>query len=234
MNNSNFTNPTGLYEKNHYTSVRDLAILAKSLIKKHNKYYKRYFSQKNYNFNNISQKNRNWLLTEYNGVDGIKTGFTNQGKYSIVASVEKNNKRFILVINGADSERERVRQGKRLFDYAFGQYEYIELFKSGELVDEIEIFFGATPRVSVYTKEDIIYTTHKSRIQNLNIQLIYNKYIVAPIQKDEKIAKIRIINEDNIKEYDLYAREDVKTVTRFRKFKILLRYNLKSLLHIVN
>jgi D-alanyl-D-alanine carboxypeptidase (penicillin-binding protein 5/6) len=233
MNNTNFTNPTGLYEKNHYTSVRDLAILAKSLIRNHNKYYKRYFSEKNYNFNNISQKNRNWLLTEYSGVDGIKTGFTEQGKYSIVTSVERKNKRFILVINGARSERERITLAKKLFDYAFSQYEYIELFKSGEIVDDVGIFFGTVPRVSVYTKEDIVYTTHKSKIQNLNVQLVYNKYIVAPIQKDEKIAKIRIIEGDNIKEYDLYSREEVKTLTRFRKLKILLKYNLKSLLHLV-
>lgn len=230
MENTNFTNPNGLFDKNHYMSVHDLAILSRALIKNHYKYYKKYFSQKNYNFNNISQKNRNWLLTEYKGTDGIKTGYTEQGKYSIAASVERNNKRFIAVINGAENERDRTNQVKTLFNYAYSKYQYIELFRKNQIVDDVKVYFGINNKVSVYTKTDIFYATNKNRINNIKIQLLYNKYIFAPIKKDDKIAKIQITDGDLVKEYDLYSRENVELTTRFMKFKILFKYYAKKVM----
>ncbi len=223
MNNTNFVNPNGLYEKTHYTTVHDFAILTRALIKKHYKYYKKYFSQKEFTFNNITQKNKNLLLAEYEGVDGLKTGFTDQGKYSITASVEKNGKRFIVVIGNAESERIRLTQAKRLFDYAFRQYQYIDLFRKNNTIGEIGIFFGVENKVPIYTKNDIIYSTRKSRINDLKVDLIHNKYIFAPIKKDDKIAKLRIIDENFITEYDLYATKDINIITKFKKFRIMFK-----------
>ncbi len=223
MNNTNFINPNGLYEKTHYTTVHDFAILTRALIKKHYKYYKKYFSQKEFTFNNITQKNKNLLLTEYQGVDGVKTGFTDQGKYSITASVERNGKRFIAVIGNAEGERIRLTQCKRLFDYAFRQYKYIDLFKKNDTVGDVGIFFGINNKVSVYTKNDIIYSTRKSRINDLKINLVYDKYIFAPIKKDDKIAKLRIIDGNIVTDYDLYSSEDINIITKFKKFRIMFR-----------
>lgn len=228
MNDTNFTNPSGLYEKTHYTTVHDFAILTRALIKKHHKYYKKYFSQREFTFNNITQRNRNLLLTEYRGADGVKTGFTDQGKYSITASVERNGKRFIAVIGNATNERIRLTQCKQLFDYAFRQYQHIDLYKRNNVVGEVGLYFGLDAKVPVYTKTDIVYSTKKSKIDNLKINLVYDKYLTAPIKKDDKIAKLRIVNGNFLIEYDLYSTKDVKAISKFKKFFIMFKlYTLR-------
>lgn len=230
LNNTNFVNPNGLYASTHYMSVRDLAILTKALVKNHYKYYKKYFSIVNYNFNGINQKNRNWLLTEYKGTDGVKTGFTDQGKYSMVASTERNGKRFIAVLAGAESERDRINQTKKLLDFGYNQYQYISLFDKGDIVAEINVFFSKTGKVPIYTKDNIFYSTKKSRIDNLRVNLIYDRYKSAPIKKDEKVAELRIVDGNFVKKYDLYAENDVEPTTKFEKFKTLFKYYASSIL----
>lgn len=230
MKNTHFLNPNGLYEKNHFMSVYDLAVLSRALIKNHPEYYKKYFSQKKYSFNNISQTNRNLLLDEYSGVDGIKTGFTDYGKYSMVASVIKNNKRLIAVINGADSERSRSNQIKQLLDYGFSKYNYMTLYRANDLVDSVNVILGKRKKVEAYAKEDIIYTTRKENIEDIKVNFITKKHIQAPIKKGEKIAVLQIIDNERIVNHNLYATTDVDAVFGLRKIKDLFIYNCKKLI----
>lgn len=230
MINSHFNNPTGLYEKTHYASVHDMALLSRALIKNHRKYYNKYFSIDSINFNNVNQKNRNWLLSEYKGTDGLKTGYTEQGKYSIAVSAKRGGKRLIVVLNGAKSDRSRIEDAKKLFDYGFSQYNCIKLFNRDDIVGEVEVFFSKGDKAILYTKEDIIYSTKKSKINDLKIQLMYNKYILAPVRKDEKIGKLRILDGNEVLEYDLYSKNDVQNTTRLQKIKILFAYNCKKLI----
>lgn len=232
MNNTNFVNPNGLYDKNHFMSVEDLAILSRALIKNHYKYYKRYFNKTSFTFNNIRQRNRNWLLTEYEGTDGLKTGFTDYGKYSISASAFRNGKRLIAVINGASSERERINDARKLFDYGFSLYNYVDLFNSGDIIGEVNVIFGKDKTVPVYTKEDINYSTKIEDINNIKIEFISKKYIQAPIKKDDIIAKIRITDKNRITEYNLYATNDVEQTGKFKRFKALFLYNCKKIIGI--
>ncbi len=232
MNNTNFVNPSGLYDKNHFMSVEDLAILSRALIKNHYKYYKRYFNKTSFTFNNIRQRNRNWLLTEYEGTDGLKTGFTDYGKYSISASAFRNGKRLIAVINGASSERERINDARKLFDYGFSLYNYVDLFNSGDIIGEVNVIFGKDKTVPVYTKEDINYSTKIEDINNIKIEFISKKYIQAPIKKDDIIAKIRITDKNRITEYNLYATNDVEQTGKFKRFKALFLYNCKKIIGI--
>ena len=230
MKDTNFTNPNGLYEKNHYMSVYDLAILSQALIKNHYKYYKKYFSQSEYSFNNIKQKNKNVLLSEYDGVDGLKTGFTDYGKYSMSASVNKQNKRLIAVVNGANSEKERSNQVKSLFDYGYKQYSYIELYRSGDVIGDVNVLFGSDTFVSAYTKNDIIYSTNKNRIENIKVEFIANKYLQAPIKKDDVVGYLQITDKDRITKVDLLALNDIEVATRLQKIKSLFIYNSKKLI----
>lgn len=232
MNNTNFVNPSGLYDKNHFMSVEDLAILSKALIKNHYKYYKRYFNKTSFTFNNIRQRNRNWLLTEYQGTDGLKTGFTDYGKYSISASVFRNGKRLIAVINGADSERERINDARKLFDYGFSLYNYIDLFNSGDIVGEVRVLFGKDKTVPVYTKQNIDYATRIENINNVKVEFVAKKFVQAPIKKDDIIAKIIIKDADRKAEYNLYASNDVDLIGRFHRFKSLFLYNCKKIIGI--
>lgn len=232
MVNTNFTNVTGLYDKNHFMSVEDLAILSRALIKNHYKYYKRYFPKTSFTFNNIRQRNRNWLLAEYPGTDGLKTGFTDYGKYSISASVFRHGKRFIAVINGSNTERERINDVKNLFDYGFSLYNYVDLFNKEDVVGEVDVIFGEDKTVPVYTKEDINYSTKIENVNNIKIEFVSKNYIQAPIKKDDIIAKIRITDKDMIKEYDLYAANDVEVSGRLSKLKSLFLYNCKKIIGI--
>lgn len=230
MKNTHFTNPNGLYEKNHYMSVYDLALLSQALIKNHNKYYKRYFSQTSYSFNNINQKNRNWLLLEYDGADGLKTGFTDYGKYSISASVNKHGKRLIAVINGASSERERTNYTKKLFNYGYEQYKYIDLYKNEDIVGEVNVLFGKNKTVPAYTKQDITYSTKASAIKNIKVEFVANKYLQAPIKKDDIIGELHIIDTNRTTKINLFALNDVEVATRLKKIKSLFIYNSKKLI----
>lgn len=230
MTNSHFNNPTGLYEKTHYASVYDIALLSRALIKNYKKYYDKYFSIDSINFNNVNQKNRNWLLSEYQGTDGLKTGYTEQGKYSISVSAERNGKRLIVVLNGAKNDRIRIDDAKKLFDYGFSQYKCVKLFNKNDVVDEAKVIFSKGDKAIFYTKEDIIYATKKSKINELRIQLIYNKYMLAPIKKDDKIGKIRILDGNEVLEYNLYSKNYVQNTTKLQKIKILFAYNCKKLI----
>ena len=232
MNNTNFVNPSGLYDKNHFMSLEDLAILSKALIKNHYKYYKRYFNKTSFTFNNIRQRNRNWLLTEYQGTDGLKTGFTDYGKYSISASVFRNGKRLIAVINGADSERERINDARKLFDYGFSLYNYIDLFNSGDIVGEVRVLFGKDKTVPVYTKQNIDYATKIENINNVKVEFVAKKFVQAPIKKDDIIAKIIIKDADRKAEYNLYASNNVDLIGKFHRFKSLFLYNCKKIIGI--
>lgn len=227
--NTHFNNPTGLYEKTHYASVHDMAILTRSLIQNYGDYYGKYFAIESMNFNKVSQKNRNALLTEYRGTDGLTTGYTEQGNYSIAASAVRGGKRLIVVLNGVSSDRSRLEEAKKILNYGFSQYKYVKLYDENETIAEADVFLGNGDKVQLYTKNEIIYATKKSRINNLKIQLIEDKYIVAPIQKDDKLAKLRIVDGDRVIEYDIFAKNAVSDVGRLQKIKILLKYNWKKL-----
>ncbi len=164
MKNTHFSNPNGLYEKTHYMSVHDLAILSSALIQNYKKYYNKYFSIKSFTYNNVSQKNKNLLLSEYRGADGIKTGYTEQGKYSMSASAEKCYKRLIAVVNGSRNEKERLSEIKSLFDYGFSAYKCLNLFKNGDIVGEADILFSKNQKAVIYVKQDIYFPVKKTNI----------------------------------------------------------------------
>jgi D-alanyl-D-alanine carboxypeptidase (penicillin-binding protein 5/6) len=230
LTNTHFENPTGLYEKTHYTSVYDLAILSRTLIKKHGQYYSRYFSKQSFTFNNVAQKNKNTLLGEYEGADGIKTGHTEQGKYSMVASVLKNGKRLIAAVARAETEKSRTEDIKTLMNYGFEQYRYLELFKKGEVVGNSQVFLSEKHRVKFYTNKDIIYVAKKSEIDGISVHLLYDRYIFRAIKKNDVIAQLVITNGDDVRKYDLYAENSIEEITKARKFLNMFLYNFRKII----
>lgn len=232
MKNTHFNNPNGLYEKTHYMSVYDLAILSRALLQNYKKYYDKYFSIKSFTYNEITQKNKNILLNEYNGTDGIKTGYTEQGKYSMSASAEKCDKRLIVVVNGAKNEKERANVVKNLFNYGFSNYKCLNLFKNGDIVGEVEVMFGENnQKAKAYVKNNVVYPVKIGNIENIGVNILYDKYISAPIKKDDVIGKLRIIDKDIIIEYDLYSKDDIQEISKWNKIKTLLLYNFNKLIY---
>lgn len=230
MKNTHFNNPNGLYEKTHYMSVYDLAILSRALIQNYREYYNKYFSIKSFSYNNVNQKNKNSLLTEYAGADGIKTGYTEQGKYSITASAEKCDKRLIAVVNGSKNERERINEAKSLLNYGFSNYKCLNLFKEDDVVGETEALFSNKKRIIMYLKQDINYPINNANIDDISVKVVHDKYIAAPVKKDDVVGKLRIIDKDIITEYNLYSKNEIKDIAKFDKIKTLLVYNFKRLI----
>lgn len=230
--NTHFSNPNGLYEKTHYMSAHDLAILAQSLIKNHKKYYDKYFSQQSFTYNNITQKNRNLLLSEYGGVDGIKTGHTDQGKYMIVTSAVKNGKRLIAVVGHAQTDRSAMDDAKALLDYGFSQYVYLDLYKRGNIVKIIDTFLSKNNKVQVYANRDIGYAIKKPNVSNIKVRLVHDKYIFKPIRIGEVVAQLVIEDGDIVSRYNLYAKNSTRELSGFRKFVNLMKYNCRKLISI--
>ena len=151
LKNTNFTNPIGFNEGDHYMSVKDIAILSENLIKNFPQYYT-YFSTPSFTYNNITQPNRNLLLKIYQGADGIKTGHTEDAGYGLASSAIRDNRRLIAVVNGASSDLERAEECKVLLDYGFLTLTRQELYPSYKPISTLKVKYGKPNTVDVIAK----------------------------------------------------------------------------------
>lgn len=215
LENTNYTNPIGFSEDGHYMSVEDTALLSKKLIEKYPKFYQKYFSMKEYKYNNILQQNRNTLLKTYPGVDGLKTGHTEAGGYSMAVSAIKNKKRLIAVVNGASSEREREEDSKKLLDYGFYTLKRYKVFTRGEIVDNIPVLYGKEITVKAKVNENIYATAPNSK--QISYEIKVDDKIQAPIYENQKLGTITVKTPASEKTYNIYANNNVKGVNIFEK-----------------
>ncbi len=192
LTNSHFNNATGLPHDDHYTTARDLAILAVRIIRDFNEYYW-YHSEKDFEYNKITQANRNTLLG-IGGVDGIKTGHTESGGYGIVISAERNGRRLICVINGLSSIKERREEAEKILNYGFNNFIYKTLYKKGETIETISIAYGDKLKIPLTINEDIILyrPKHFAKDLGMEVQLQYNDNMLAPIDKGTEVGFITI------------------------------------------
>lgn len=227
LKNTNFTNPIGFSENGHYMSVKDTAILSKKLIEKFPNYYIKYFPMKEFKYNNILQKNRNQLLGKYDGVDGIKTGHTEAGGYSLTASAFKKDRRLISVVNGASSELERNEESKRLLNYGFLALTKYKIYEKDEIIEKVPVLYGKEKYVNAISKITI-YATAKNR-EDISTKINLKENIKAPIAKDEKIGEIIIKTESDERVFDLYAENNVEEVNIFKKILLKIYYFFKNI-----
>jgi D-alanyl-D-alanine carboxypeptidase (penicillin-binding protein 5/6) len=230
MSGTNFINSTGLNDPQHYSTIRDLLILTIAVMDSFPDFYEKYFSLREYRFNNILQKNRNAMLTEYRGTDGVKTGNTSEGGFGLIAGVKRNRQRFISVVNGAENEAARLVDSKKLMDYGYGLYKYVDLAKKGEPVIKIGSIIDANGDGYLYANEDIIYPIRNDRINDLKIVVTYDVTNYGKVRKGERIAKLRFIENDRAEEYDLYASEDVKGIGKISQFLAYFRRNCRRII----
>jgi D-alanyl-D-alanine carboxypeptidase (penicillin-binding protein 5/6) len=227
MTNTNFANSSGLNDPDNYSTVRDIMIMSNYLIKNHPEYYK-WFSEKEFTWDRtggdpITQGNRNPLLYKNMGADGIKTGYLAVERYSLASSLERNGRRLIAVGSGFETKNSRSRESSKLLTYGLTNFDLIEITKSGEAFGKIDVWLGKSNEVKVYTKENIYKTIKKGQKKKLKVKMIYDGPVEAPINKDQVLAKLKIIyDEELIDEYELLALEEVKKVNIFsRLFKSL-------------
>ena len=229
MTNTNFTNSSGINHPDNVSTVRDVMIMSKYLIKNHPDFYK-LFSEKEFTWDRtggdpITQGNRNPLLYKNMGVDGVKTGYLAVEKYSLSSSIVKNGRRLIAVGSGFDSMNSRSRESAKLLTYGLTNFDLVEIAKTNEPLDELDVWLGKEKSISVYSKNDIYKTIQKGKKDLLKVSLKYDGPIEAPISKDQVVAKLRVVyDQELVGEYDLLATKEIKKVNFFTRLMKSLNY----------
>ncbi len=229
MENTNFSNSSGINDPDNYSTVRDIMIMSNYLIKNHPEFYK-WFSEKEFTWDRtggdpITQGNRNPLLYKNMGVDGVKTGYLAVERYSLASSLERKGRRLIAVGSGFETKTLRSKESSKLLTYGLTNFDLVEIAKSNESFSDVDVWLGKKNKVSVYSKDDIYKIIKKGQKKLLKIKLIYDGPIEAPIKKDQMLAKLKIVyDQDLVGEYDLLALEDIKKVNIFSRLIKSLNY----------
>ena len=229
MSNTNFANSSGINDPDNYSTVKDIMIMSHYLIKNYPEYYE-WFSEKEFTWDRtggdpITQGNRNPLLYKNMGADGIKTGYLAVEKYSLASSLERKGRRLIAVASGFETKNSRSRESSKLLTYGLTNFDLVEINTSGEEFDSVDVWLGKKDSVKVYTKEDIYKIIKKGKKKLLKVKMLYEGPVEAPISKDQVLAKLKIIYDDElIDEYDLLAKEQVNKVNIFSRLMKSLNY----------
>ncbi len=229
MENTNFSNSSGINAPDNLSTVKDILIMSNYLIKNHPDYYE-YFKEKKFTWNRtggdpITQGNRNPLLYKNMGVDGIKTGYLSYEKYSLASSMERNGRRLIAVGSGFETKSSRSKQSAKLLTYGITNFDTIKIAKKNEKFDSLDVWLGKKDKIDVHTNVDIYKTIPKARKKYLKGVIEYNGPILAPIKKDDVVAKLNIFYKDDLfNEFNLYASEDIKKVNIFSRIIKSINY----------
>ncbi|MBG77261.1 MAG: D-alanyl-D-alanine carboxypeptidase DacC [Alphaproteobacteria bacterium MarineAlpha5_Bin12] len=224
MKNSNFVNSSGWPHPLHYSTMYDLAVLSKAIIRDFPDMYKMY-SEKEFTYNNITQPNRNSLLELYEGTDGLKTGYVKDSGYGIVVSTLKKNRRIIIAVNGLESRKSRVIESERLLNWAFRNTKLETLFKKGEVVKKTDVWLGTKNQIDLIVGQDILTTLKSEQKDSIDTKIIYDKPIEAPILKNQEIGKIIIeIKDKDTLEFPLYAKDSIKKINPLFRVFSAIRY----------
>ncbi len=214
MTNTNFANSSGINHPDNLSTVRDILIMSNYLIKNYPEFYE-YFKEKEFTWDRtggdpITQGNRNPLLYKKIGVDGIKTGFLSYEKYSLASSIKRNNRRLIAVASGFETRNLRSEESQKLLTWGLTNFDTVEIAKKGNNILELDVWLGQKDRVGVYSDLDIYKTVKKARLKKLQVKVLYDGPIEAPIKKDDVIAKLIINYDGNIlSEHNLLASQNV-------------------------
>lgn len=224
LKDTKFQNATGLPAKNHYSSARDMAILAKELLK-HEKITNYTSQYESYLREGTDKKfwlvNTNRLVKFYPGVDGLKTGFTKEAKYCLTATAKKGDMRVIAVVFGAPTSKERNKLITEMFDYAFSQYETKQFYVKGDELGKVTVEKGQQRNIKIAAGESISLLTKKGeKMDDVKTSLKLNKNIQAPIKKGDEIGKIVLIKNGKVlSENSAIAAENVKPATWWTLYK---------------
>ncbi|KJV69466.1 D-alanyl-D-alanine carboxypeptidase family protein [Candidatus Neoehrlichia procyonis] len=224
LTKSHFSNVTGWPDENHLMSAKDIVFLSVRIFKDFPEYY-HLFSQKDFTYNNIYQKNNNILLQYNIGVDGIKTGHTNKGGYGLIASAEQNSRRIFVVVSGLKHETERVSEAKKLISYSFNNFNTKTIFHKNSQIDQATVWYGKDKVVPLTIHDDVTVTYHNNSYDKIKAFISRNNIIPAPIRKGQKVGELHIqIPELGEKVVPVYAMKNVRSLNYFEKILHMLLY----------
>lgn len=209
LTNSHFSNATGLPAPDHRMSVRDLSKLARHIIRTYPEYYK-YYGQTEFTWNNITQRNRNPLLRDTPGADGLKTGYIQESGYGLVGSTIRDGQRVILAMTGLKSIRERAEEARKLIDWSYRAFEQITLFDEGKTVGEARVYGGEKRWVALVGEGATKILLPRVARRKMHARIVYKGPLLAPIEEGQRVAELRVTTEEGVNlSVPLYTAEPV-------------------------
>ena len=232
MSESNFTNATGLPNKNLYSSSSDIALLARALITNFPDFYTKYYSQKKFSYNNIDQLNRNKLLWVSNlKVDGLKTGRTDEAGFNLAVSAVKDDMRLIAVIFGTSSENARSREGEKLLRWGFRYFRRYHLYDPLTTLTSNRIWMGSQDTINLGVKNAVNMIVSRTKEYQVSVRIQISEYLRAPVEVGQKVGDLVVYNgQDEYGRYPLIALETVEQGDIFSRWMDWLGMHLKRLL----
>ncbi|MEE9136339.1 MAG: D-alanyl-D-alanine carboxypeptidase family protein [Gammaproteobacteria bacterium] len=210
MTETHYVNSTGLPAEDHYTSAADIAKLAQAIITEYPEYY-RWYSQKEFSYNDIKQPNRNSLLWRDPSVDGLKTGYTEAAGYCLASSAVRDGMRLIAVVLGNRSEESRARESQTLLNYGFRFFETRLLYPAGGAVTEARVWKGSRELTELGVKDDFYVTVPKGSYDQLEAAVDVPARLMAPLDPSQQLGQIRVVlDEQALASADLYSLTDVE------------------------
>ena len=208
LTSSHFKNATGLPDADHFSTARDMATLARSIINEFPEYYE-WYSVKSYKYNNIDQQNRNSLLWRDSSVDGMKTGHTDDAGYCLVSSAKRDGMRIISVVLGTASARSRIDGSQALLNYGFRFFETRLLYRAGETVAEARIWKAEKELTPLGLPDDLYVTIPRGTFDDVESVLNMPATLLAPVAAGQPLAELRVsLNGDQLINTPLRALED--------------------------
>ena len=226
MHNSNFDNPSGLPDENHYSTARDIALLSAAIIRDFPDYYA-IFSRRSYTYNGLTQNNRNLLLGR-EGVDGIKTGRTQAGGFGLALSASDAERRIIVVVNGLSGVEEREREGRRLLDWGLTTFSNHALFSANQVLGYADVWLGERAQVPLVLEHPFRLTLRRGLADTLEARVVYLSPIEAPIVQGQEIGQLLLTsNRSELNErVPLVAGHDVPRLSPMSAILESLRYRV--------
>jgi serine-type D-Ala-D-Ala carboxypeptidase (penicillin-binding protein 5/6) len=217
LTRSTFANSNGLPDPGNKMTVRELATLARHLIRTYPDFYK-LFGEKEFTWNKIRQQNRNPLLNSLEGADGLKTGYTKEGGYGMVGSAAQNGIRLIAVINGLDDPDDRAAEAKKMLEWGFRNFEARTLFAADQAIGYARVFGGASRSVKLASREPVKVMVQKNGTDKLIARVVYSGPIRAPIESGQPVGLVKVWRGSNIAmEAPVYAAESVEKGSTMRR-----------------
>lgn len=208
MLSSNFRNSTGLPDEDHYSTARDLATLARAIVQEFPDYFK-WYSLREYTWNDITQPNRNRLLWRDDSVDGMKTGHTDDAGYCLVSSAERDDMRVVAVVLGTSSDKSRIDGSQALINYAFRFFETRLLYTANDEITQVRVWKSANEYTPLGITDDVYITIPRGSYDSLDMVRNIPAVLTAPVAQGQPIADFSVtLNGDEVLSGKLRALED--------------------------
>lgn len=218
MLNTQFKNPHGLTAEGHYSSARDLAKLARAIVWDYPEDYFLY-QEKTFNYNGITQSNRNTLLWSNPFVDGIKTGFTKDAGYCLVSSAKKEGVRLVAVVMGTKSEKARGWESQKLLSYGFRYFDTMSIYKAEDIVKTVRVWKGKRKYLKLGVDKDVYLTVPRGRKEHVQAEIVLEDDIVAPVQAGQQVGNIEVTwNDKTFLSEPLLAMESIGQANILSRF----------------